>query len=223
MIADEGLAWVFTAWFAALGLASGIGAFRAQNAADRVSYIAHVVMLAAMAIMSWHWFMVVPGLVWISIFAAAALGYAVLTLSRPSLVVAPGAGHHAHRLVAWYHVTMMLGMVWMIMLMEHLQTAGLHPVVPLEAGAIGAHTHGTPAPSAPGSLDVPPLWQLPLSMIGVTYLVAAIFLVAAIWFLAQLRHAPRGTRRGEALPARAELVIGAAIAAGMALSYFVMS
>ena len=47
--------------------------------------------------------------------------------------------------------------------------------------------------------------------------------VAAIWFLAQLRSAPPGTRRGEALPARVELVIGAAIAAGMAFSYFVMS
>ncbi|HWL01982.1 MAG TPA: DUF5134 domain-containing protein [Microbacteriaceae bacterium] len=230
MIADEGLAWVFTAWFAILAGASTIGAIRAQNAADRASYIAHVVMLAVMAIMPWHWFMAVPGVVWISMFAAAALGYAVLTLSRPSVVVGPGAGHHARRLVAWYHVAMMLGMVWMIVLMEQLQAAGLHALLPLGADAIGAdavgagaHGHGVAAPFAPGSIDVPPLWHLPLWMIGVTYLFAAMFVVAAVWFLVQLRGAPRGTRRGEALPARAELVIGAAIAAGMAFSYFVMS
>lgn len=223
MIADEGLAWVFSAWFSALAIASAIGAIRAQNAADRVSYAAHVVMLAVMAIMPWHWFMVVPGVVWIVVFCVAAAGYAVLALGRPGVVVGPGAGHHASRLVAWYHVAMMLGMVWMIALMELLEAAGTQVVTPLGAGASAGHDHGVRAPDGSGTLEVPPLWHLPLWAIGLTYLVAAMFAIAAIWFLAQLHSAPRGTRRGEALPARVELVVGAAIAAGMAVSYFVMS
>jgi len=225
VIADEGLAWVFSAWFAVLAVVSAIGVLRAQNAADRASYLAHVVMLATMAIMPWHWFMAVPGVVWIVVFGAAALGYAGLALSRPGVVVGPGAGHHAGRLVAWYHVGMMLGMVWMIVLMELLRAAGTHPVIPLGTGTGtgGAHAHGAAGAISAGAIDAPPLWHLPLWAIGLTYLCAAMFLVAAVWFLAQLRRAPRGTRRGEALPARVELLIGAAIAAGMAVSYFVMS
>lgn len=221
MIADEGLAWVFTAWFAILGVASAVGAARAQNAADRVSYIAHVVMLAVMAIMPWPWFMVVPWLVWVVLFGAAALGYAVLAVSRPTVVVGPGAGHHARRLVAWYHVAMMLGMVWMIVLMRLLQSAGTHATLTL--AAFSAHDHETPDPASTLSVAVPPLWSLALWAVGLTYLFAAMFVVAVIWFLAQLREAPAGTRRGEALPARVELIVGAAIAAGMAVSFFVMS
>ena len=222
MIADEGLAWVFSAWFAALAIASAIGAWRAQNAADRLSYVTHVAMLAAMAIMPWPWFMRVPGLVWIVLFSIAALGYAILALSRPGVVVGPGAGHHGRRVVAWYHVAMMLGMVWMVGLMEFLHAAGT-PSVIAPIGASAGHVHGAPAAATLGAVQVPPLWQLPLWIVGVTYLVAAMFAIAAIWFLVQLRAAPAGTRRGEALPARAELGIAAAIAAGMAVSYFLMS
>ncbi len=231
MIANEGLAWGCTAWFGVLAVASIVGVVRAQNAADRASYAAHVVMLAAMAIMPWPWFMAVPGVVWITLFALMAIGYAGLTLIRPSVVVGPGAGHHARRLVAWYHVAMMLGMVWMVVVMEWLQTAGLHTMATIGIETLGAHGaqghgvagHGVAGPVSLGAVEVPPLWNLPLWAVGLTYLVAAMFAVAAIWFLAQLRSAPPGTRRGEALPARVELVIGAAIAAGMAFSYFVMS
>ncbi len=199
-----------------------------------MSYAAHVVMLAAMALMPWHWFMVVPDLVWIGIFAAIALGYAVLTLARPNVAVGPCAGHHGHRLVAWYHVTMMLGMVWMVVLMPYLPSAGHHGAVPIEAGQLpghvaappldgaGLHAHGAVVLSTAG-VDVPPLWNLSLWMTALTYLFAAVFLVATVRFLAQLRVAPRGIRRGEALPARAELIISAAIAAGMGISYFVMT
>ena len=223
MIADAGLAWGFTAWFAVLAIASGIGALRARHTADRVSYLAHVVMLTAMAIMPWHWFMVVPDAVWIGLFSTMALGYTILALSRPSVAVGPGAGHHARPVVAWYHVAMMLGMVWMVVLMGQLQAAGMGLVVPLAADAVGGHGHGVPAPTAAGAVDIPPLWNLPLWMTGLTFLVAAVFVVAAVRFLAQLRTAPTGTRRDEALPARAELGISAAIAVGMAGSFFVMS
>jgi len=223
VIADEGLAWAFSAWFAVLAVVSAIGAFRAQNATDRASYLAHVVMLAAMAIMPWHWSMAVPALPWIVVFALAAIGYALLAASGPNVAVGPGAGHHARRLVAWYHAAMMLGMVWMVVLMQLLQAAGDAAVLLPATGTGGGHEHGDAAPVLLGAGEAPPLWHLPLWAIGATYLVAAMFAVAAVWFLAQLPHAPRGTRRGEALPARLELVIGAAIAAGMAASYFLMS
>lgn len=223
MIADGGLAWVFTAWFAILAVVSGIGALRAQNAADRLSYAAHVVMLAAMAIMPWHWFMAVPALAWIALFTAAAAGYAILALVRRGVVVGPGAGHHASRAVAWYHVAMMLGMAWMVVQMDLAQRAVGPVLVPLGAGASIGHAHGAASPLVAGLVEVPPLWQLPLWAVGTTIAFAAMFAIAGLWFLTRLRAAPTGTRPGEALPARAELVVGAAIAVGMASSYFLMS
>ncbi len=222
MIADAGLAWPFGAWFAIIAIVSLVGAARARRWPDRASYLAHVVMAATMAAMPWPWFVAVPWLVWIALFGLAALGYLALAISRPGVAVGPGAGHHARRLVAWYHAGMMLGMVWMTALMELLILA-----MPVGDGPIGDGNgvvigggHGMPDSFAPGA--APPLWHLPLWTIAVTFAFAAMFVLAAAWFLRQLRSAAPGPGTGP-LPARVELILSSAMAVGMAVAYFVMS
>jgi len=221
VIANEGLAWAFTAWFAALTVISGVGAIRARRSIDRASYLAHVVMLAAMALMPWPAFMAVPDAVWIGLFALMAAGYIAVALGRPGVPVGPGAGRRARRLIGWYHAAMMLGMAWMVVLMAQLHAAAPGVAAPT-VEFLDGHHHGASAP-APGAGTIPPLWDLPLWVTGVTFAFAAMFVVAAVRFLAQLRAAPREARPGQALPPRTELLLGAAIAAGMAASYFVMS
>src|SRR5690606_34490556 len=154
-----------------------------------------------------------------------ALGYTVLALRRPEMAVGPGAGTHAGRFDAWYHVTMMLGMAWMVVLMSemHATAAPGSPPPALDMTGASGTEPGRAPPNAPGTVEIPPLWDLPLWMTGLTYLFAAVFVVATVRYLARLRIAPQGTQDGEALPARVELVLGAAIAAGMGISYFVMS
>jgi len=220
VIADPGLVWPFTAWFAIIGLLSGAGLLRAARWPDRASYAAHVLMSAVMAAMPWPWFMAAPWPIWVVASGLAAIGYLALAIGGAGVEAGPGAGHHARRLVAWYHAGMMLGMAWMSALMALLASA-------TETGDVGGVGTELLMPGHGGSLtpaagDAPPLWHLPLWAIATTFAFAAMYAVATGWFLLQLRSAgASGGRRP--LPERVELGLSAAMAAGMAVAYFVMS
>ncbi len=218
MIADEGLAWPLTVWFTAVGILSLVAVARAVRWPDRLSFLVHLVMSADMATMAWNWSATVPSGVWIGAFGAAGAGYAALAISRPGVAVAPGVGHHANRFVPWYHVMMMLGMVWM-----HVLGGLLVPAIGIHADNGMQAMPGMPLGPAPaaGAVDAS-FWALPLWALAVTVVLAAALFVAAIWFLGRLRGS-RPDPAGRPLPERLDIVFSAAMALGMAVGTFAMA
>lgn len=216
MIADTVFAWSFTAWFTILGVASTFCAMHAQDWLNRGSHLVHVLMCAVMAIMPWPWSMSFPQPVSIAFFGLAAVGYATLAAGRPRFVVGVRTDHHSRPLVAWYHSAMMLGMVWMTVLMEMTMHAARTAWG--ETSFVLCGQQGVSSTVVLGG--APSLWNLPLWAVIITFAFATIFAFAALRFLRRLRVA--GGAPGHSIPQRVEGVIGAAMAAGMAVAYFLM-
>jgi len=218
VIAEAGLAWPFTAWFAALGIVALVGAVRARRWTERASYLAHLVMAGVMAVMPWPWAMAVPSGAWIVVFGAAAAGYVALALAgrRARAGGLRGRGHRGERLLPWYHAAMMLAMVWMAVLAGPLGEVHAGAGMNLSGGMGGMHGASLAAPTA---LDPagPPVWT-----IAVALLLAAGFFLAAVAFLGRLRS-PGAAHPARALPERVDIAFSAATALGMAAAFLVMS
>jgi len=214
VIADAGLTWLLSAWFAALGIVALLGAIRAARRVERASYVAHLAMAAAMAVMPWSWSMLVPSGLWVGLFGAAAAGYALLAITRPAAAIGPGAGHHRGRAVTWYHAGMMLAMVWMA-----LVTGPLAPPMRLHADPgmkVAEGGHAMPAMAAailPLDGSGSPFW-----IAAIALMLAAAFFIASVGFLRRLRStAP--DRGGRPLPARLDVAFSAAMALGTAVMF----
>lgn len=216
MIHDPALAWTFTILFVATGLVSLVALLRSHAWSDRGSYLAHVVMSAAMAIMPWSWSMSIPALVQVVVFTIAALWYVGLAVLRPRTHAGPEASrHHSSAGFLSYHAAMMAAMAWMSVLMTLM----------MGGSTSGTHAHVSGMDMA--GMDMSPqtiieLWNQPAWVIVITVGFVALFAAATIWFLIELVRTPRSRLVRAPLSPLVQTLLNLFMAVGMGASFLVM-
>ena len=215
MINDLALRWIVTLMFlfSAAVCVSAIARNR-HSTANLISHSLHAVMAVAMAVMAWPRGADLPTLAPMIFFAAAALWFAVITVT---------AGEH--RAANVYHTLMMLAMAWMYAVMGGLPLrnaaqptmAGMPDMPGMGAApGHGGHSgHGAHS-AATHTTDDGAAW------IGVLNWVCAVgFGIAAVFWLYRFitaRIQGRDSEPGQAVGILCQF----AMAAGMAIMFAVM-
>ena len=172
MIDGAVLRWALTILFLlCIGL-YGRQAFGARAWQQRVGWLLHVLMAAAMIAMVWPAGMRVPALLYVLVFTAAALYFVYLALFGPQV-------DHA-----FYHAVMMAAMVVMGVAMTSTAMPATSSTPAMGAGHHMAMADMGAAPSS--GFGTPPTW-----VTVVSGLAAAGFLVVALWSLAALIRGPQ--------------------------------
>lgn len=207
MIQDLLLRWIVTALFV-LSAAECLYVI----AADRrswalvVSRSLHVVMAVAMAVMAWPAGAELPTTGPMIFFLLATVWFVIFALAQ-----------YGHRAINGYHAFMMLAMAWMYAVMS-----GRLLPEPASGGGHGGHGghaghHGSSVgadPSTAAAAD-PPL------IVGLNWLCAVGFAIAALWWLYRFVEC---RRTDSSLPVHrfVGIVCQAMMAAGMAIMFAVM-
>ncbi|WP_020498173.1 DUF5134 domain-containing protein [Sciscionella marina] len=146
------------------------------SVADRVSWIAHVLMSAGMIAMAWPWGMSLPMNPQLALFALVALWFLGLAVRGHR----PCVGHgNLRRLPHVHHAVMMGAMVWMIASMPMAMGGG---------GSSGGHHHMA-MPGMPG-MDMPATPSLPVVFVVANLVLGAYFLVTSLgWIASAVDHA----------------------------------
>jgi hypothetical protein len=209
----DALTWLVTVWFGVLGAVAVVATVRSAGWIARVSSGAHVLMCLAMAAMPWPWAMRAPAVIPVLLFSAAVLWFAGLAVFRPD------ATHHAGVPVLAYHAAMMAAMVWMALLMSappDLPDGTGGPAATAEsAGMAGMDMSGAAHTLAIQTTTLPDWAWLPSAGF------VAVFVVAAIWYLARLGRPSDAAPPGP-LPPVVDLLTGLGMAVGMGGSLLAM-
>jgi hypothetical protein len=208
MIADVALRWVVTVLFA-LSIAECAHALAAHHGAwpARVNHTLHLVMSMAMIVMVWPFGMNLPTFPPMVFFVLAALWFAGLGAAVSTKV--------RDRLVNAYHAVMMAAMAWMYAVMNgHVLSGNAapppnHPGMNMP-GMDMAADEATTATGQPGWITT------------VDGLLVIVFAVATIYWVYRY-VAVRRTESGATLLAHAGVLCQAFVAAGMTISFAVMT
>jgi hypothetical protein len=209
MTADVALRWVVTVLFG-LSVAECAQALLAHRGQwpTVVNHALHLVMSVAMIVMAWPWGMNVPTFPSMLLFLLAALWFAGLGLAVST---------QTHdRLVNAYHAVMMAAMAWMYAAMNGDLLTGTSAHAPNHPG-MNMPGMGTPTtdPTADASGTG---W-----IATVSWLLVAFFAGAAAYWLYRYIGERRAAPRGAGALAHAGVLCQAFMAAGMAISFAVMT
>jgi hypothetical protein len=176
MITNTVLQWVLSSTFVIITAYSLFWVVRSRTSRDRISYLTHVLMGAAMCSMIWPWGMALVIVPQIVVFSLAALWFLSLAWHdrhNPKALGAP-RGHHDGSGKLAYHAGMMAGMVGMGFAMLGYGTA---------SGSMGVTAaNSVPGMDMSGTMDMSGVasgfW---VSVLGVIFALG--FAVAALFFV----------------------------------------
>lgn len=146
-------------------------AFRRNAVTERVNYAAHALMALGMLGMIWH-DIPRPLLPQLLLFALASFWFLLQGVANQATWAT--CRNRAERIRCFYHAGMFVGMVWMLIVMNHpVPMQGTNTATTTHPG----HTMGQAADILSPTAMKNPLWVQPTAL----FLVAAFVIAALVW------------------------------------------